>query len=52
MPGKVTPSGPWDLAPRAGRRNVAGIAGALVFSLALWAFLLIAALGLALKIAG
>jgi hypothetical protein len=52
QPGPKQP-GPWDLAPpRAERRSLAGIAGALVFSLALWVFLLIAALGLALKIAG
>ena len=52
MRGKATPSGPWDLAPRAERRNLAGIVGALLFSLALWGFLLLAALGLAFKIAG
>ena len=55
MPGEPPgpkPLGPWELAPRAERRSLAGIVGALVFSLALWVFLLMAALGLALKIAG
>ena len=52
MPGKATPSGPWNLAPRAERRSLAGIIGALLFSLALWGFLLLAAVGLAFKIAG
>jgi len=52
MPGKATPTGPWNVAPRAAPRRLAGIVGALLFSLALWGFLLLAALGLALKIAG
>jgi hypothetical protein len=54
MQGKATPwdrPGPWS-APPAARRNVAGIVGALLFSLALWGFIVMAALGLILKIAG
>ncbi|MDB5424989.1 MAG: hypothetical protein JWQ29_2405 [Phenylobacterium sp.] len=54
MQGKATPwdrRGPWS-APPAARRNVAGIVGALLFSLALWGFIVMAALGLILKIAG
>jgi hypothetical protein len=55
MQGKASPwdrPGPWSAPPPAKRRSLAGIAGALLFSLALWGFLLIGALGLALKISG
>ena len=53
MQGKATPwdhPGPWSAPPAAERRSFAGIVGALLFSLALWGFLLIGALGLILKI--
>ena len=54
MQGKASPwnpQGPWAAPPAAERRSLAGIVGALVFSLALWGFLLVGALGLILKIA-
>jgi len=54
MQGKASPwdpPGPWA-APPAARRSLAGIVGALLFSLALWGFLLVGALGLILKITG
>jgi len=55
MQGKASPwdrQGPWAAPPAGRRSSLAGIVGALLFSLALWGFLLLGALGLILKIAG
>ncbi len=53
MPGNSSPwdrPGPWSARPARKRRSLAGVIGALLFSLVLWGCLFIGVAGLVLKI--